>query len=277
MTVPVFLPWNPPPSLENELHARLIDGRLIHQHVLFIEPVQQRLADLRPEDDVPRPIDVALSALRARGIGTDIDVKDLPPLIVAEVRGASLGLPSARDLVTISRAQQIIATVGLAFLIELALGLVIVGRLDLEQPAPRTCLVDRLPGLDDCVRLLLAVSAKDLARQWINVELTFADPSAAKLKDELDRMIELFAACVLAELARRLVVCGDSEASDELQQRLSELELHRRHFERWLTEPTEVPLSRELLCCWYPCWRRSRFIFGASRFDQLRELPLPSV
>jgi hypothetical protein len=119
---------------------------------------------------------------------------------------------------------------------------------------------------------LLRGAAEAFYRLWLEAESAAANlgtepPNAATSGGHL------FAQCVVLEAARRLPALAASR--EELRQRTldSPNELARNPREMLIRPETlrDFPLSRELLACWYPTWRRSSPIFD-SPFNAAREL-----
>jgi hypothetical protein len=266
--------WQPSVELENALHAHLIDGRVVHQHVLFVEPVQRRIAGAAADDPLPTPLEAALDRMPRTSATAQI-VPGTTGLALSRTHGDAFEPPSADELARVGEALRPLARARLHFMVELTIGLVVMGT---PQAAllPASAVLDPAHDAHAAARLLLAAAARDLVRQWTEVELSFAPQEDPALRDEACSLAAAFADSVLAELARRLADGEDNDAAAtaEHTSRVAALQGRRPDFDRWLTGPPELALTRELVCCWYPCWRRSRFIFGGSPFDGLEALPL---
>ncbi|MBE1582294.1 hypothetical protein ACFPOI_43750 [Nonomuraea angiospora] len=300
--------WNALPiELENRLNAKMFDGRLIHFHLQFVEPLRRArevsctldtsgFVDLPPRtDDQIRivPVRTALADLRnAPDPGFDLEpflrapsyleVASDFPVAVLELRDGALRMNTchpagAEKIEAIEAALGLLSEVGLAFLVELAVGVVNVGGVS-AAPLPAYVIRVDVSGSQshDAARLVEA-AAEQLAWVWIDEETRLETSLPADRSDpRLMFLATLYAECVVSELHQRLDDRGWlPSAQREAWQ--AWIWRHRRtvpNLLQLLDEVPGVPLTKELACIWTPGWRRSAFIYD-SPFDHIKELPLP--
>lgn len=278
------------PDGNEDRYVGMIDGRAIHFFFLLIEPVlvgihpAARLRGMREPsgrsiEGAFSPRLLALSELElvaardawhcddlgsiTRPCGVSVAVRQLWQVSAARRKTPSLP-PIRAALRTIEQAK-------LSFLIDLAVGCLAFG--DAIGPSScRGCV--SLAGQDegsDLARSLVRSAAECFFGFWLEAECSLAAAPPSAQDAVLARC--LFGACVVHEFERRMQASGSAaarmrhgegrDAADLLQRPAALLS--------WLERLQGVPLSRELLACWYPRWRRSAVLFR-SPLNTVRDL-----
>jgi hypothetical protein len=273
--------------------ANMIVGRLVHQHLTFVEKFlfaahrdveQALLANDRSAVhtvsrlDGTRPLDRVRSRLWKCVLGRPLPETIMVPerFVPRELPGLP-GQPGVSVLIFgdtagavadgLTRAVFEIDTHALGQVVRLGLGLVGTESLpdEFRSACARECAL--LPTTAwtgptrEIAELVLAAAACSLALLWADAEtrayeLREVPTAAAALADD-------FATGVVAELRRRRsAVAGETTRPTEPVPS-----------QRAPTQERLLPLVSELVRCWWPAWGRARHIFG-SRFDYMSTLEI---
>lgn len=258
-------------SDEDELYARMIDGRTIHQYILFIEPILRAANPLRVRDVLPVLGADQFAATPQRFFVLADPPTDNQPCLRD---GRFVPVPIQRqtgdrsELDRIAAAIALIDEVCMGFFIDLGARFVV---LDTRRHQ-----VGWVQGEDVVVQdalLLLEQAARGFITLWARAEhgpaaALEAYPSVVLTPD----LQEIFSASVLAEFLVRLGRhTAAALASDDLRQ---------RHFSIYSMETVlnrfpAFALTSELVAYWLPLWNRAAVIFD-SPFDTMSEL-LPAA
>ncbi len=235
---------------EDRLLARLVDGRAIHFHLQFIEPL---LHGRSSQQSAEWDADVGRVVLEP---GLAVRVGALGP--------AGLRRPEERLTAALAEGLRTLAELGLRFFVDLAVDLVVFR----QSPAPLpgrlagTVLLDETDGTGEALAAAMARgAAEEWIRQWMQVEEE--RDLHTPLAPGLDELMSEFGSAVVNEFARR----RNSPIAPSMSRQPSEVL-------DWLDGLPGALLAKELFCCWYPHWRRTAFIVD-SPLDHLVELPLP--
>ena len=263
-----------PPTEADHHYAAMVDGRAIHLHFQFVEPL---LCELFPE-----------ACLRAEteALGISLDGALSPRLLarpslellarrpagsVTRAPGITIdlalanGILSERDAGTfapelIGEALDVLDRARLGFFVDLAVGAVVLS----DARFPETiCAVPVSPRSfgDALAEALLRGAAHELGRLWFIAEaVARGEPDPTRLSGVHRRALRLFCGSVVRELRRRLGTDSPSPRRGAPHRVLA-----------WLDQLHARCLCRELFACWYPGWRRSLFIFD-SPFDTMTDL-----
>ena len=253
-----------PPSDEDRLLARLVDGRAIHFHLHFIEPLIHSRSNQRPAEwdaDVDR---VVLAP------GLAVSVGALGP--------AGLRRPEERLTAATAEALRAMAELGLRFFVDLAVDLVAfcLSAAPLTVRPAGTVVLDETDATGAALAAAMARgAAEEWIRQWMQVEE--GRDLSAPLAPGLDELMSEFGSAVVHELARRWN--GERSATSAARRRTPLIEpprMSRQPSEvlHWLDGLPGALLAKELFCCWYPHWHRTAFIVD-SPLDHLVDLPRP--
>lgn len=277
-------------ELENRLNSGMFDGRLIHFHLQFIEPLLLRhnraataSATERPDFSISMdPRADAISAwedLRVAGVPGQSDLslvrpsEDVPfPMLLTN---SDEGVWPTEAL---AAALAEIAAADLTFMLQLGTGLFAV---DVDQAwlgsIPFVSPVSQSQPAHDLAERMVENAAGHLARNWVIEEWRLATGEVGPAS-QVDRNLlpALFAEFVRVEYLLRLegrrkkLAPGQREWLDHA---LSRARSRAPHFLIELNTIPGSPLTKELICIWFPSWRRSAFIYD-SPFDHIKDLPL---
>jgi SAM-dependent methyltransferase len=283
-----------PQDLDDQLYTRMFDGRIIHHHMMFVEPHLIR-EHARQHAGVPHrvegdrlPLDEWVVAAAGTGQPNAVEATPLPGPLPSEggIRaGASMvrvirlrenALVPADDALVerVDRLLGVLRQVGLDYLVELAVGAVIVsGQVWPTGVRPLfTATIADVGDVEDQARALLRCAAANLAWAWMIADEAIRRPGVDLWPERpYADLADLFAEEVLVDFDSRLA----GQVPELTRQRWTPLRDWRpEEFLDWLDTIPGVPLAKELACVWFPHWWRAGFIMD-SPFDYIRELPLP--
>lgn len=281
-------------DLDDRLYARMVDGRLIYFHTMFVEPVIHRVNASQqgppvkgggdafvPFEWIERELTAATTAapggIAVTGwlsLDVAVPVGDAPIAVGRFAEGTDEIIPATHHAVDgIQDLIRLADKVGLSYLIQLGVGAIVVT--DRIWPGTTRPLMVAAVGVKgsaiDRLCSLIRCAAENIAWMWMTAEESLRRPGTVLWPDE--RYAELASAFgeeAVVELEQRLREAGleppPSRFSPLNDWSISELL-------QWLDALPGVPLAKELFCCWYPRWWQAGFITD-SPFDFIRELPL---
>jgi hypothetical protein len=175
------------------------------------------------------------------------------------------------------KALSVIESCYMGFFLELAVGLLIRSLHSEAVPSERIPYVARLvPG--GTLLTMTDQIIQEAARCWIQLALVIDQDRLFKKRtphslapDDSKRIQDLFSLEVSYELLERMSDAGriDAPAPDIsifLQSRYEELSGRRESLVSFLNGLPSLPLTKDLICCWFPAWHRLPFILRS--FDQ---------
>ena len=282
-------------------NASMIDGRAVQHTLMFIEPhlVEQYPAAIWKKEDLHQGepfgsvivgglscwkrarfelqrCEIPMPSLDSK---VQFPIDGVLPLELLELleleRGGNTpdGLrPAEKEAVrSFEDAMGILSRFGLAYFVELAIGIVIIGKEAssdvFDVPYVSVCSMAGSP-LEMAERLLER-AAGQLMWQWIEVEMLLNAPHEPRRDHaRFGELIALFADSVLTEFRRRAEALVDEEGRQRDASLRAALQKRAVGLLAWLDSFRTTPLTQELLSCWYPGWRRSLFIYN-SPFDPM--------
>lgn len=252
---------------EDELYARMIDGRTIHQYILFVEPILRAANPHRVRDVLPHSATEQFATTPQRFFILAEPATDGEPCLRDH---RLVPIPIRLQGEDISELDRIEAAMGLldeacmGFFIDLGSRFV-----ELNTTPDEVGWVQREAVAVQDALFLLNQAARSFVDLWARAE----HGSAADL-DAHDGVLltpdlqEIFSGSVVVEF---LVRCGRHSAAA-----LAADDLRQRHFgthsiEAVLNRSRVFALSSELVAYWLPLWNRAAVIFD-SPFDTMSEL-----
>jgi hypothetical protein len=236
------------------LYARMLDGRTIYQHILFVEPrlraANPSLCSVLPSSDsLHAESVVAFSCPVRRELVSSFYPRMTITRAILKREGSSL------DIAEPLRGGTWLEDTGFLLFAQLAV--------------PE--IADVTTSRADAMRAL-SVAALHLLWLWARAETRYGADLDAPLPPSARRFLEshadVFVASILIEFLRRSSLLTEAEtARMELGEALGfgALLVSR------VAEGEEYPLSHELVAYWLPLWNRSAVIFS-SPFDPMSEL-----
>ena len=245
-------------------HARMIDGRTIHQFILLVERTLRELepAAFSAPSGEPMLRRRACRSLEASGYFRARSHPDLEiPIFLAGLPFGSVEL--ARLQQRIAAAERQLRAVGLHFFVELGLG-AIVGTLSWGVVSPIPGVGALVLDASDPAESLLGSAARSFLSLVIEAEAGVAGVAEPLRGLACLGLVDLFSWSVVHEYRVRLGTSeGDGREAEAFA--LSERLLP------WMEANSWCRLAQELVCCWYPGWHRVLFIYD-SPLDHLVSL-----
>jgi hypothetical protein len=264
---------------KNNLYRHLISGRSIHFFLQFVEP---ELLKAYP----PFSLDGTTDHLGGSKMGT-IDFRILGQhtylndLLLSENQNSTLHIKEPLQNIIlkewllvsyerphhfshvqmIEKAIDYIHFLQLDFFLKLTTGFIAIDSQTRSMLSPNFILIDdAVNNLNELIENLILVSARNYLYQCIGAELQSFNINTIYLKYR--NLSQLFAKSVLHELYLR---------SGNKHFRVNENDLiaicQGKDVLSFLNSAQDIPLSVELVACWYPFWNRSLFMFN-SPFDR---------
>jgi hypothetical protein len=293
---------------QNRYWNASLDGRAIHSFLLWVEPhstAWARRAAVAAGAGVPDVTEVPDALARALvglagspGVGVD----------PAEATGALLPLPdgpriavlhcvredgdrlrlrpaTARDRAAVGDAVQLLDGVGLRYVVDLAVGAVVLGDEAGTALPAGMCDVARLgrPGSDalSCAEELLREGAGSWMGQWLRTEEAVGARSGPLSWEDRAWLTGVFADSLAFQLYDRLSARHPDDGPEPVARRRREildgLRSLRAELPGRVGETVGMGIVAELIGTSYPCWNRRQFAVK-SPFDYIREIrPLTDV
>ncbi|MEV0232222.1 hypothetical protein [Nonomuraea sp. NPDC050786] len=264
----------------NRKSASSIDGRIIYSFVLWVEPYLARSSQQEGAGALwntacalsQRPYDAALRA-----------IKDIKPAASQErhrfhqlARTGTL-LSIGGDAESIEAALRLLARLGLAYVVQLAVGAVVSpDAAHLASPGnPAIVSLDSEGGAREVAGRLVALAARSMIDQWLAAETEAGFRGGAPIpQGALEWAGDVFGASFQHELWSRLAV-GEGEAAVQARRRVRELEASllglRETLPTRVVEEFDLSTVAEILCVRFPLWRQRQFNSG-SVFNGIRDL-----
>jgi hypothetical protein len=302
---------------ENRVWNASLDGRAIHSFLLWIEPSNNlRSARVLPgiSQHLPVwPLVDAASRVRPLGRGlialaecaadgppaVELDGLDWAPALLPLDDGLRLAVfesaaePAAESAAGGSRrlrpgrpavreatraALGLLDSVGLRYVVDLAIGVLVHADLPLPHPAAErpdlSWLVDAPHDPVDLAELLLREGARCWIGQWLRTEEAVGVRSEPVTAEDRDWLVAVLADSFVFQLYDRLTVRdphGPAAAARRRQETYDRLFGLREELPDRLGRSTGFAVVSELVGTTYPCWNRRQFA-TKSPFDYMREI-----
>ncbi|QMW01464.1 hypothetical protein [Spirosoma foliorum] len=265
--------------LNNRLYTHLISGRSIHFFLQFVEP---ELLKAYPDYHVKLTSDsrghTKQGAIDLSVLGRKNYVSSLAKTISSERLSDHLltleGAVWQKDYLLycsdnnydfyseiLKKACNYITDFDLDFFLKLAIGFVAVDESLHRANFSNYILLERKPyNTEELAKILLSEAVKSYLSLCLRTELSKFNSEEGLLK--YIPLLQIFSKSVLHELYLR-----SGNILFKLDEIDSSLYFSYSNILSYLNSLEEVPLSSELVACWYPFWDRSLFIFN-SPFDR---------